>query len=129
VIDISGTWLGTYWQAGSPVRFEVVFVQSGHHVEGNCLDDINGVGEALIQGDLRGLSIQFSKRYLHPGYLPIRYHGSIADDGNFMQGQWFILTPSQRRSQQETGLWEAHRGEDPLAEKWQLSLQLTLASK
>lgn len=129
MIDISGTWLGTYWQTGSPVRFEIVFVQSGHQVEGNCLDDTDGVGEAMIRGDLKGLSIQFIKRYLHHGYLPVEYRGSIAENGNFMQGQWVILHKNQQTSKKETGFWEAHRGEDLLAEKWKLSRQLDLATK
>jgi hypothetical protein len=32
--DLSGTWLGTYWQQGDPTRFEVTFIQSGNTLSG-----------------------------------------------------------------------------------------------
>ncbi len=27
--DVSGAWLGTYWQQGNPTRFEATLIQGG----------------------------------------------------------------------------------------------------
>jgi hypothetical protein len=37
--DLSGNWLGTYWQDEIPSRFEATFVQSGNTFNGSILDD------------------------------------------------------------------------------------------
>ena len=45
--DLSGAWLGTYWQQGQPVRFEMTLVQGGNTINGNILDN-NYLGEASL---------------------------------------------------------------------------------
>lgn len=104
--DLSGTWLGTYWQDGSPTRFEATFVQGGNSFSGRILDD-NPLGEAQITGELIGRSIRFTKQYLTGAHRAIRYSGTLSEDANFMQGDWII----DRRL---SGSWEAHRNQDDL---------------
>ncbi|MGA1355681.1 MAG: hypothetical protein ACO35Q_03260 [Prochlorothrix sp.] len=48
--DLSGSWLGTYWQLGNPTRFEATLVQGGNSLTGNILDD-GPLGEAQLTGD------------------------------------------------------------------------------
>ena len=103
--NISGVWLGTYWQQEDPVRFELSVVQGGNSISGNILDD-NYLGEASITGEVTGRRISFTKKYLGSPRAAVFYLGLIAEDENFMQGQWSINEVS--------GLWEAHRQEDNL---------------
>lgn len=104
--DLSGSWLGTYWQNGAPTRFEATLVQSGNQVTGRILDD-GHLGEAQLEGEATGRSIRFTKHYLSQPSDRILYVGTIAEDGNFMQGEWTIPMDG-------SGAWEAHRGQDSL---------------
>ncbi|MBE9180589.1 hypothetical protein IQ268_18670 [Oculatella sp. LEGE 06141] len=104
--DVNGTWLGTYWQAGSPTRFEATLVQSGNTLTGRILDDGN-LGEAQITGEVSGLTISFTKRYLTTSLSLVSYTGAIAVDADFMSGKWSI-------GQSDSGEWEAHRGGENL---------------
>jgi hypothetical protein len=104
--DISGSWLGTYWQDGEPTRFEATFVQSGAILSGSVLDD-SPLGEAQVAGEVVGLSVQFIKRYLTSSPLPIQYMGTIATDEHSMQGTWHL-------DKRHSGTWEAHRSNDDL---------------
>ena len=104
--DLSGTWLGTYWQEGSPTRFEATFVQGGNSFSGRVLDD-NQLGEAQITGELIGRSIRFTKRYLAGSHRAIQYSGTLSEDANFMQGDWAI-------DRTRSGTWEAQRNQDDL---------------
>lgn len=107
--DISGAWLGTYWQRGDPTRFEATLVQGGNTLSGSILDDCN-LGEAQVSGEVVGRSIQFVKQYLTSSPTPIRYVGTIAEDDRSMRGTWSIAG-------RESGEWEAHRtGDNLLAE-------------
>lgn len=107
--DISGAWLGTYWQNGNQTRFEATFVQSGNTLTGRILDD-GDLGEAQLQGDVTGRSITFKKQYLTSLPFPIYYSGTISEDEDFMSGTWSI-------ERQGTGRWEARRsGTDLMAE-------------
>ena len=69
-MDISGTWLGTYWQNDNPTRFEATLVMSGNSLSGSILDD-NLLGESRISGEVVGRSIRFTKRYLTSSPNPI----------------------------------------------------------
>ena len=100
--DVSGTWLGTYWQGGIPYRFETTLLQSGNTVTGNILDD-SYLGEALLSGEVIGLNIQFMKRYLTTSPQPVSYTGTLTESEDFMQGQW-------RVGRFASGPWEARRG-------------------
>jgi hypothetical protein len=104
--DLSGTWLGTYWQEGSPTRFEATFVQGGNSFSGRVLDD-NQLGEAQITGELIGRGIRFTKRYLTGSHRAIQYTGTLSEDANFMQGDWAI-------DRTRSGKWEAQRNQDDL---------------
>ena len=99
--DLSGTWLGTYWQEGVPTRFEATLIQSGNTLSGSILDD-SYLGESKASGEVLGRSISFTKRYIARGYMPIKYHGTLSEDEDFMQGQWHLGLFG-------SGLWEAHR--------------------
>ncbi|HEY9736616.1 MAG TPA: hypothetical protein V6D06_10050 [Trichocoleus sp.] len=115
--DVSGMWLGTYWQSEQPTRFEATLVQGGSVLSGRILDD-SYLGEAQLQGEVTGRRIAFTKRYLTTSPTSIHYSGTISEDGNHMQGQWSI-------DRFDAGTWEAHRGEDNLA----ASLQAVLAKQ
>jgi hypothetical protein len=104
--DLSGTWLGTYWQDDQPTRFEASLVQGGNTLSGNILDD-GGLGDAIVSGDRLGSRINFTKRYLSGGYDLVLYSGIIDNDGEVMQGTWRI-------GQDFGGRWEAHRKGDDL---------------
>lgn len=107
--NISGSWLGTYWQDDNPTRFEVTFVQAGNTVSGSILDD-SPLGEAQAVGEVIGRTIQFAKQYLTTFIHPINYSGLISEDENSMQGSWTIQGL-------QSGKWEAHRsGDDLVAE-------------
>ncbi|OIP70991.1 MAG: hypothetical protein AUK43_07600 [Oscillatoriales cyanobacterium CG2_30_40_61] len=105
--DISGTWLGTYWQQGVPTRFEVTFIQSGNSLAGNILDE-GYLGEAQISGDVLGRGVSFTKQYLTTSPDTVSYTGTVSEDENYIQGQWQI-------SRLSSGTWEAHRQGDNLS--------------
>ncbi len=115
--DLSGTWLGTYWQQGSPTRFEATLLQSGSILSGSILDD-SFLGEAQVSGEIIGRSVRFTKRYLTTSRKPVTYTGTLAEAEDFMQGQWFLVGS-------DSGPWEAHRsGEDLM-----ISLRARLAER
>lgn len=106
--DLSGTWLGTYWQQDFPTRFEATLVQSGNTISGRVLDD-SFLGEAQISGEVVGRNIRFVKRYLTTATSPIVYTGTLGETEDFMQGQWVI-------GGADTGPWEARRSGEDLME-------------
>ncbi|NEO44644.1 MAG: hypothetical protein F6K55_11110 [Moorea sp. SIO4A3] len=107
--DLTGTWLGTYWQRGVPTRFEATLVQSKNTITGNILDD-GYLGEAQLSGEVIGRRIQFTKRYLTSSSTPIQYIGTLGESEDFIHGQWII-------DKYNTGPWEARRsGNDLLAD-------------
>jgi hypothetical protein len=99
--DLSGTWLGTYWQQGEPTRFEAALIQIGNVLTGNIMDN-SYMGEASLSGDVIGQQVQFAKRYLMKKQAPVKYQGVIAEDGESMQGTWNL-------GKSDSGSWEAHR--------------------
>lgn len=117
--DINGAWLGTYWQAGLPTRFEVTFVQSGNTLSGNCLDD-GALGEAQLTGTVSGRSISFTKRYITSSPYTIEYAGTISEDESFMAGEWKI-------DYRHSGQWEAHRSNNNLIAELQERLEAPVA--
>lgn len=104
--DLSGSWLETYWQAGVPTRFEATLIQSGNTLSGSVLDD-NYLGEAQLSGEVIGRSVSFIKRYLTTSQMPINYIGTVAEDEDYMQGQWNI-------GGWDSGNWEARRSGEAL---------------
>ncbi|MEL7038993.1 MAG: hypothetical protein AAFO04_25800 [Cyanobacteria bacterium J06592_8] len=107
--DLSGTWLGTYWQQGVPTRFEATFIQSGNTLSGSILDD-GYLGEAKLSGQVIGRSVNFTKRYLMSSPQSVSYTGTISEEENYIRGTWNI-------DFRFSGPWEAHRsGENLVAE-------------
>ncbi len=106
MIDISGTWLGTYWQDDQPTRFEASLVEGGNTLSGNILDD-GWLGDAIVTGDRLGSRINFTKRYLSGTHETVSYVGVIEPSGDSMQGTWRIGRSFE-------GAWEAHRKVDDL---------------
>ena len=104
--DMNGSWLGTYWQGGQPTRFEATLVQGGSVLDGRILDD-SYLGEACVHGELLGDRVFFIKRYLTTSPSPIRYSGTLSEDGNYMHGHWRI-------GYFDSGTWEAYRAADLL---------------
>jgi len=105
MLDLSGMWLGTYWQLKQPTRFELSLIQASNSLTGNILDD-GHLGEAVITGEVIGKKIAFTKRYILHSHYHINYNGNIADEGNYMSGEW--------RMTLGRGTWEAYRSEDLL---------------
>lgn len=117
--DLNGMWLGTYWQAGQPTRFEATLIQAHNSLTGRILDD-GDLGEAQMSGEVVGRNITFTKHYLTGSQTPIHYVGIVSEDGNHIQGEWSInLTAS--------GTWEAHRSVDDLTAELQKLLSKSLA--
>ena len=117
--DVTGSWIGSYWQNGIATRFEATFVQGGNVISGRILDD-GPNGEAEVHGDAIGRHVDFVKRYFsYPEN--IHYTGTLSDEGNFMSGTWNI-------GSRHSGPWEAYRGENPLMNELQkrLSRNVTL---
>ncbi|MDJ0555774.1 MAG: hypothetical protein QNJ68_15290 [Microcoleaceae cyanobacterium MO_207.B10] len=104
--DLSGTWLGTYWQWGNATRFEATLIQSSNILSGNILDD-NYLGEATLSGEVIGHKVGFTKRYLISSKHIIYYIGTVSEDENFIQGEWQIDILN-------SGQWEAHRNTEDL---------------
>ena len=121
--DVSGNWLGTYWQQEVPTRFEATLLQSGNTLSGNILDD-GSLGEANLSGSVIGRSIQFTKRYLSKSNYTITYTGTVSETEDFMQGEWRIGLFS-------SGKWEAHRSGENLMVQLQecLADQVSLVAK
>ena len=118
--NVTGSWLGTYWQNGTPTRFEATFVQSRNVLSGRILDD-EPPGEAAVSGDVIGRHIDFVKRYFSmPG--SIHYTGTLSDDENFLSGHWNI-------GSQQFGTWEAHRSDNSLSNDLQQRLQSFVTTK
>ena len=107
--DITGPWLGTYWQAGNPTRFEATFVQANNSLSGRILDASN-LGEASLQGKVIGRQVSFTKTYMGRPMSSIHYTGTLSEDGNYMSGEWAINKAS-------SGSWEAQRSQDDLTQQ------------
>ncbi|ACK71490.1 conserved hypothetical protein [Gloeothece citriformis PCC 7424] len=103
--DLSGNWLGTYWQEDIPTRFELSLIQGGNTLSGNILDD-SDLGEASLVGEVIGRNINFTKQYLIGHRHCVQYTGTVSEDKNFMQGHWRISWLY--------GTWEAYRSDDNL---------------
>ncbi|MDJ0531923.1 MAG: hypothetical protein QNJ70_05390 [Xenococcaceae cyanobacterium MO_207.B15] len=104
--DLSGAWLGTYWQQGQPVRFEMTLVQGGNTISGNILDN-NYLGEASLAGTVTGRSVSFTKKYLMGSRHSVEYSGTVSEDENTIRGKWQLPIFS--------GAWEAQRQDDNLS--------------
>ncbi|MDJ0797696.1 MAG: hypothetical protein QNJ51_12925 [Calothrix sp. MO_167.B12] len=104
--DISGTWLGTYWQQGIPTRFEATLIQSGNTLTGSILDD-SYLGEAQLTGEVNGRNVSFLKRYFTTSPDSVRYTGTISTDEDYIQGHWTI-------DMFNSGPWEARRSGENL---------------
>lgn len=113
--DLSGMWLGTYWQRESPTRFEATLVQGGNALSGSILDS-GYLGEAQLSGTVSGRQVRFVKRYLTSTQTTIDYIGTVSEDGNHITGQWSI-------SGFDAGPWEAHRSDNDLSASWKAAIE------
>ncbi|MGQ4646179.1 hypothetical protein [Lyngbya aestuarii] len=104
--DLSGTWLGTYWQQGVPTRFELTLLQGSNALSGSILDE-NHLGEASLTGEVIGRRINFDKRYITGNRHSVSYTGTVSEDEDFMQGRWQI-------NLFDSGNWEARRSDENL---------------
>jgi hypothetical protein len=108
--NLSGTWLGTYWQDDTPTCFEMAIVPGGNALSGNILDDGN-FREASMTGEVTGRSIQFTKKY-----ISISQPGVVSEDENRMQGDWSLKMYSPAYGEIiNSGRWEATRSDDDLS--------------
>ena len=117
--DLSGVWLGTYWQGGKQTRFEMTLLESNNKLTGNILD--NGrLGEAELKGEVIGRTIQFSKKYLMVKQTPVNYRGTVSEDGNKMSGKWDFYGIFGHQK------WEAHRNGENLSLQQKVTQQKPL---
>ncbi|MEM9804449.1 MAG: hypothetical protein AAF959_04155 [Cyanobacteria bacterium P01_D01_bin.56] len=107
--ELTGPWLGSYWQAKAPTRFEATFVQAQNSLSGRIVDD-GPLGEAQVQGDVVGRQVSFTKRYFNNPTYTIRYSGTLSEDGNHISGEW-------RFDAKHKGPWEAHRNDNDLSKE------------
>jgi hypothetical protein len=113
--NLTGTWLGTYWQDDMPTRFEMSIAKGGNALSGNILDDGN-LGEATITGEAIGRNIQFSRRYISISQGNILYQGLLSENENLMEGEWILkMYSSVYGEMTDSGRWEATRSENDLA--------------
>ncbi|MEM6252917.1 MAG: hypothetical protein AAF821_08340 [Cyanobacteria bacterium P01_D01_bin.156] len=116
--ELTGPWLGSYWQANTPTRFEATFVQANNSLSGRIVDD-SSLGEAQIQGEVIGRQVSFTKRYFNNSSYTIQYTGTLSEDGNHITGQW-------RFDKQHNGPWEAHRSDNDLSKELQTIIRKKL---
>jgi hypothetical protein len=113
--NLTGTWLGTYWQDDTPTRFEMAIAQGGNALSGNILDD-GDLGEATITGEAIGRNVQFSKKYISISQGNILYQGLLSENENLMQGEWTLKMSSPTYGEMtDSGRWEATRSENDLS--------------
>lgn len=113
--NLTGNWLGTYWQNSAPTRFEMAIAQGGNALSGHILDDGN-LGEATLTGEAIGRNIQFSKRYISTSQESILYQGVLSEDENLMQGEWVLKTYIPVLGDiTDSGRWEAIRSDNDLS--------------
>jgi hypothetical protein len=113
--NLTGTWLGTYWQDDMPTRFEMVIAQGGNVLSGNILDE-DSQREATMTGEAIGRNVQFSKRYVGVSQGNILYQGLLSEDENLMQGEWILkMYSSVYGEMTDSGRWEAIRSENDLS--------------
>jgi hypothetical protein len=118
--DLSGTWLGTYWQNSQPTRFEAALIQSGNSLSGNILDD-SVLGEAQLAGEIVGKQVRFAKQYICSPQDSIDYTGTIVgEDENAIQGSWQISGTTL------SGNWEAKRSGNDLMQQLQNRIGQTI---
>ena len=120
--ELTGPWLGSYWQAKTPTRFEATFVQARNSLSGRIVDDGN-LGEAQVDGQVTGRQISFTKTYFNNASYTIQYTGTVSEDGNHISGQWRLNGRNMGRlSAKYSGPWEAHRSDNDLSKELQAIL-------
>jgi hypothetical protein len=89
--SIQGSWRGRYFYAGDGVAhaWEAVFLEVKGIIEGSILDD-DALGEALAGGTFSYPVVRFTKVYRRTGTHPIKYEGTMSEDGNLIRGRWVI---------------------------------------
>ncbi|MEM9267132.1 MAG: hypothetical protein AAGA46_16570 [Cyanobacteria bacterium P01_F01_bin.13] len=113
--ELTGPWLGSYWQANAPTRFEATFAQARNSLSGRIVDD-GPLGEANIQGQVTGRQVTFTKIYFNNPNQPIEYTGTVSEDGDHINGSWRLL------KSKGSGPWEAHRSDNDLSQELQAVL-------
>jgi hypothetical protein len=112
--NLTGNWLGTYWQHNSPNRFEMAIAQGGNALSGNILDD-NYLGEAMLTGEAIGRNIQFTKKYISGLRESILYQGVLSENEELIQGDWSMqLYSPEYGAFSDSGRWEARRSDNDL---------------
>lgn len=104
--SVRGNWLGNYYyrSVNQAYAFEAVFVEGNGMVDGSILDD-GQLGEARVSGTFTYPTLSFVKRYDRAGMAPVRYEGTMDEDGKRIAGSWSI-DPGV------TGTWVVWRSDD-----------------
>lgn len=96
-------------------------IQSGNSLVGNISDD-GRLGEAQLNGEVIGRTVQFSKKYIMHKQSPVNYKGSISEDGNHLFGKWDFYGMLGFQP------WEASRNGENLVLEQKENRQKTLQS-
>ena len=98
MVDLSGFWGGRYSYRGNwrqPVDFDVEIAQTAGELSGVITEPNTFMPGGLnllcadITGLVRGRTVSFVKTYREgSGGHSIRYHGTVLEDGTYIEGEW-----------------------------------------
>jgi hypothetical protein len=98
--DLSGRWSGFYNYSAHapPTPFETELRDNGGLLSGivtepgDTVDSRGMTLNAIIEGERVGSSVRFLKRYdyLPRAYYVVDYRGTLAPDGDEIEGEWAI---------------------------------------
>ena len=105
--NLTGHWLGVYWQHGQPTEFDMEVTDLGGVISG-VIQDQGPLGlRATFSGDHSDCAIRFEKKYLYLRCY-IDYQGNVSSNGLAMSGQWSIRSDSGV-GWSDRGLWQAEK--------------------
>ena len=100
--NLSGSWLGTYWQLSRPTAFEMQLLEADGQLFGRIRDLSKLLPEATLSGQHGFGNVSFQKRYIKIFGHVVHYRGAVSADANLIEGEWSF---SASMSHGETGTW------------------------
>jgi hypothetical protein len=107
---ITGKWRGHYSYHRRPddgSGFDVSFIEEKDGLTGTVRDDF-APHDATLLGTFSYPAVAFVKTYTQPTYFPIKYEGTMSDDGKSIRGTWVIEADPYSTS----GTWTAFRASE-----------------
>ena len=105
VINITGTWQGTYEVFPDTVNFEMQFSQTGETITGTFSEEnprpqslAPSVLKGTVKGNINGRKIAFEKHYTNINWDPVTYTGTLNKDGTKAEGLgWGFIWSMRKR--------------------------------